>query len=664
MDRHGDDIQPTMQQRINERRAVLEAKMRAMRTAGNADTNKADAADAAGMCGKGEEQIRATRRELTALKATASDAVTRYRVSTDAFEGERRVREEILAATRTEKIQDDTESSFKAHGCIQMSFDNLFDRNPEVPQELMRDLVLQKEACKKVIDVKDTLIAELRQQMRDKEEEYVRSLKQQADNIDRLIDTMHSQTDTTVSAYNTGLTAVEEAYVQERRELLDANDKEIEALVLQRSNREKEHVKRRDHRVWEDQKALDDKYEENAEKFNKSKMDNLHDIHGLAQELESLRARFLLNAEKLNYNLQVLRERVNENKKASDLHRKKISRLTDVCSTLIARYGESNKKFQQTNRELTESYRRVTEQYKDLQIKFQHFEQADADKYQQVWDMNERDCMALVHRCMQSDRVVFEEMLGVAWQAPSLDFWLEAVAADTGAARDEEAKADDGPEEQIELGEMGDGMLQIIYSQVPFLVEEKARRVIDDLEGQDSHTLKVESVLAALDIKQTSDVQQMLDFFVVPTEDGESAMINPQEVVRALQRFLQDRKAKKEASALKLDLAHVETQQQQERESKKEAETVRRSHERAFWKRMSDVVPDSHLRLWTGVERAMGKYLRQLQKRQKLIDETDGIRKQNDELRTLLNQYLGSRLNEELFSPPQLQVAQAAQPGQ
>ena len=40
--------------------------------------------------------------------------------------------------------------------------------------------------------------------------------------------------------------------------------------------------------------------------------------------------------------------------------------------------------------------------------------------------------------------------------------------------------------------------------------------------------------------------------------------------------------------------------------------------------------------------------------RANLIDETEMIRKQNEELRTLLRQYVGSRINEELFVPPSL----------
>jgi dynein regulatory complex protein 1 len=667
MDRHGDDAAPTMAQRIAARRSALEAKRKASQRqqAGDLGSTGPTADGKEGKDGKGEEQVATSRRELSHLKTGAAEAVTRYRVLTDAHEGQRRIREEALSLDRRTKVVEDTDSSTKAQGHISMSFNQLFkqdhDSKPAVPQELMKDLVAQRDACKKVVDVKDKLIEELRRQMVAKEEAYVSSLKKQADDIDRLIETMHGRTDALVAAYQRELRAIEDAFVQERRELITGNDSDIEGLIKQRNDREKEQTKRREQRVWDDQKVLDDKYEENAEKFNKSKMDNLHDIHGLAQELESLHARFMLNQEKLHYNLRVLNERVNENKKASDLHRKKLGRLQDVLSTLLARYAETDKKFQQTNRELTEGYRRVTEQYKDLQLKFQHFERADAEKYQQVWKMHEDDCMKLVHKCLQADRVVFEEMLGVKWQCPSLDFWLAPAADDTPANGTTGVNEAEGQAsatlDSAAISDLGDSaamMLQIIYTQVPFLVEDKVRRVIDQLEEGESQPLKVEAVLASVGVKTTDDVRQMLEYFVADADDGQTAMINPQEVVRALQRYLHDRASKKQdGTVMKLDLSKLESQKTDQR--KKDVQQGQRQRE--FWARMATVVPDAHLRLWNNMETSMNKYLRQLQKRQDLISSTDALRQQNDELRALLNSYLSSAVNDELFSPPQLQVA-------
>ena len=98
-------------------------------------------------------------------------------------------------------------------------------------------------------------------------------------------------------------------------------------------------------------------------------------MQGLEQQLEEMRALYQLNAEKLEYNLRVLSERVKENEKAIQHHKRKLARLQDVLSGLITKYADTDKKFQHENNILTEQYRRITEQYKDLQLKFQYFEQ-------------------------------------------------------------------------------------------------------------------------------------------------------------------------------------------------------------------------------------------------------------------------------------------------
>eukprot|EP01009_Symbiontida_sp_KSa7_P007159 NODE_3813_length_377_cov_324.631098_g3242_i0.p1 GENE.NODE_3813_length_377_cov_324.631098_g3242_i0~~NODE_3813_length_377_cov_324.631098_g3242_i0.p1 ORF type:complete len:68 (-),score=8.66 NODE_3813_length_377_cov_324.631098_g3242_i0:142-345(-) len=60
------------------------------------------------------------------------------------------------------------------------------------------------------------------------------------------------------------------------------------------------------------------------------------------------------------------------------------------------------------------------------------------------------------------------------------------------------------------------------------------------------------------------------------------------------------------------------------------------------------------------LEKGLEKYQLQLQERTRLIDETDSIRHQNDELRALLNQYMQSKINEELLAPPHLAVVTGA----
>ena len=55
------------------------------------------------------------------------------------------------------------------------------------------------------------------------------------------------------------------------------------------------------------------------------------------------------------------------------------------------------------------------------------------------------------------------------------------------------------------------------------------------------------------------------------------------------------------------------------------------------------------------------KYLVILQGRAKCIEDTEGLRSQNTELKMLLNEYLGSKINQELHVPPTSVIPSLAQ---
>jgi len=63
-------------------------------------------------------------------------------------------------------------------------------------------------------------------------------------------------------------------------------------------------------------------------------------------------------------------------------------------------------------------------------------------------------------------------------------------------------------------------------------------------------------------------------------------------------------------------------------------------------------VPDSTLRVWSGLERGLQKYLAALRARAGLLDDIDGLQEQNDQLRAVLGDYLRADVNKELAFPP------------
>eukprot|EP01012_Entosiphon_sulcatum_P018445 TRINITY_DN2318_c0_g1_i1.p1 TRINITY_DN2318_c0_g1~~TRINITY_DN2318_c0_g1_i1.p1 ORF type:complete len:660 (-),score=241.36 TRINITY_DN2318_c0_g1_i1:37-2016(-) len=637
----------TMQQRIQRRKEALQAKL-AARKRGTGDGHNENREEEKPL-GRGGQQIISSKKKLDQLKTVGTEEVTKFRIATDIAENERRIAEETARESRLQKKQDEAASSSKRNAAIQMKWQALYEK--VIPQDLLKEINAQKEACNKIIASKDRLINEFQQELKSKDEEYVKALKRHAEDIDKLIATMHQQTKALITAYEEELEEIETAFLQERTELLEANKNEITSLIEQRRNKETQNRKAREDKIEEEQQKLDQIHENYAEQYNILKMKLQKEIQGLEQQLEEMRALYQLNAEKLEYNLRVLSERVKENEKAIQHHKRKLARLQDVLSGLITKYADTDKKFRHENNIVTEHYRRITEQYKDLQLKFQYFEKADGEKYQKVWKMNEQEAMELVNKCVKADQVVFEQLLGAEWKPPPMNFWGDGELDDGKDKEAEETEAEEEEEEE-ELSEMAKRMLNLLAEQCSFLVEERIRKAIAFLEADAQKPKKIESILKALAIENQADINKMLQYFTRTVEgnDGELQMdlIDPQDAIVALKHFIEYQA--KNATLQTSKKTQMQSIAERAKDRKKRAE-------RDFWRRLAEIIPERDLRVWTALERGLEKYIVLLQDRSKLIDETDAIRLQNDELRALLNQYMASKINEELFSPPQLTAA-------
>lgn len=62
--------------------------------------------------------------------------------------------------------------------------------------------------------------------------------------------------------------------------------------------------------------------------------------------------------------------------------------------------------------------------------------------------------------------------------------------------------------------------------------------------------------------------------------------------------------------------------------------------EKLYWAQMTKILTDQKLSVWKALDGSLEKYYQLLVDRQNLIEETGLLNQQNEELKTLLNQYL------------------------
>jgi dynein regulatory complex protein 1 len=119
--------------------------------------------------------------------------------------------------------------------------------------------------------------------------------------------------------------------------------------------------------------------------------------------------------------------------------------------------------------------------------------------------------------------------------------------------------------------------------------------------------------------------------------DDDNLVIDNDDIVLVLKEFHKKREEKMNNADLvgnprMKKRSNFETEEQKKERAKKE--------ERIFWEKMTSVLDDKKLSTWKALDKALTKYYALLVDRQNLIEETGLLNQQNEELKTLLNQYL------------------------
>jgi len=367
---------------------------------------------------------------------------------------------------------------------------------------------------------------------------------------------------------------------------------------------------------------------------------------------------YTLNKEKLEYNLQVLSERNKEHTAIQSSYKNRLNKLRETLNNLMTRYQTLDGKYKSENINLTEEYKRLTKQFKDLQEKYHHFEQADEKKFREVWEMNEEEVRVFVDKVLKADRLLHEQQLGHEWIQPKqeqLDAELETFS---------ESGTTTGKSTAIESAEMGQSVsgkftstkvkkvLDLVKEETQFLLDIKVREQIQSIPAEQKDVVQIDAILRYIGVESQEDVDLLVTtFYNGQDEDDEALMVEADDVLNLLKEFIQEKENQRSADVVPDKKKKARTQQLgSESEAEKKARV--RREERKFWEKKGHVIPDMNFRVWRALDVALRRYYALLQTRSKAIDGAVNMQKQNEELKQLLDQYLGSKVNEELQVPP------------
>jgi dynein regulatory complex protein 1 len=315
-----------------------------------------------------------------------------------------------------------------------------------------------------------------------------------------------------------------------------------------------------------------------------------------------------------------------------------------------------DQKYKHTNVELTEEYKRLTRQFKDLQEKCHHFERADEQRFREVWQMNEEEVRGLIAKVYQADKLIHEQQLGQDWVMPTeeqlrdVDTYSESGTATgkSAVATEEDTPSVSGKYSSSKVKKV----LDLIKEETQFLLDQKVRDQMANLPPEQRDVLQIDAILRCINVENQADVDLLVEIFYTGQEEHDEALfVDADDVLSHLQCFI-NFKYKRNIAIVAPDKNKKNRNQAGGTENEADRKLRVRRQERKFWEMMGHVIPDMTYRVWKALEIFNKKYYDLLQKRSKAIDSAVAMQKQNEELKQLLDQYLGSKVNEELQVPP------------
>ncbi|KAM9486297.1 dynein regulatory complex protein 1 isoform 1-T1 [Clarias gariepinus] len=620
-----------------------------------------------------QRQIEKSEIHLAKLKADGTELVTNILVAADARESKRK--EELREANRLrlEKLENEAKTSTE-------KFNNIINKWSEaktklIHQELRDDLRKQQQFCWHIIEDKNKLINELQQELKGRDDHFVKERKREADEVDLLIERMQEQISSLKKHYRKELDAIENSFHDERKDLLSISTSKWEQQRKERSDKEMKFLLQRMEMVEEHEAVLDRLRAESAEEYNKIKVKLETDVQRLQQDLEERKATYQINQEKLEYNVQMLKKYEEEYAVSKAEQIRKITRMQDARNKLKKKCAIQEKQSHEEIQSLTTKYKRLIQQYKDIQERIRHFAEVDAKRYEEIWLMNEDEAKTLVSRAVDLDRVIHEQMLGLTWSPPPLPFMDHSgpkqpqctarhVATQVLGEKDE--TRDKTELERSTLGDSGGSLdtsttkvdhktvnrlLELLCDEMGFLIESKLLKLLSSMEKNEQTSLKLDFIFSVLGIENEEDINKMTKFFLnykqSHTEknmsaknqtENELSLIHPNDLLRALRAFT---------------VQHCKAREiPQHKRSTLPLERMSDSEVKAYWEKITNTIPESKLKVWSALEAGLKKYHNELTKRSKLLTETQQLKQQNSELRMLLHKYKNSKVNAELMLPP------------
>jgi hypothetical protein len=279
---------------------------------------------------------------------------------------------------------------------------------------------------------KDILIKELQQRKHDREEDYLKCLKEGETRIDQARSTIEQSLISVENSLKNELKAIKDVYNEEQHDRTEENEKAVTHLFSENSALGINNVSQLvvNFNKNEDQKIeLHDKLDL---EFDSLKTKLMEDISKLERELSVSKCLYDINIDQIEYNLRDLKTKNIEQSERIKKKRKRISQFKEQLRREFERYRIIDNQDSKKILTLEADCKRLESQHRNLVSKLHRFEQIENQKYQSVMNMYKEEEVNLKARMNQSIKYISQLLLGTEIEEEMVqDFALQLEKVET-----------------------------------------------------------------------------------------------------------------------------------------------------------------------------------------------------------------------------------------
>lgn len=365
-----------------------------------------------------QQQLEKSADILEKLILEGTELVTNVRVANDSREVDRREDEGIGREKIIEQLEEEANLANEMFNEIADKWCEILKDND--PLQIHEDMNQQKEKCEELIKQKDAIISMLREEIKNAERKFTNDQYKQNEDIRTLAKRIERQIKLMRKAYRREMEFIEGVLMEERKLLVEANDKKWEELYRKRDHEERTQCEKKFEQQEEFMEEMNKLRIEYEEKHRSAKIELENEVEELQQEFERIKTMAIMNSEKLDYNYQILRKREDENLIINSQQKRRINKLQDVINNLRKKNQEYDEWTKAEMERLTREVKKMQKCVVEIEHKAVSLSKTNDIKYKQVWDLNVESANAVLNKILTIDRILHEQQLGIEWKKPDL----------------------------------------------------------------------------------------------------------------------------------------------------------------------------------------------------------------------------------------------------